>query len=117
MQVRDLQQLKRVQEQLLEEYKVQQEQAREAGPTRSAAEGAPSWIGRVSGVVSSDEELGPHLLVIKQSFANTPPTPSNAVSNARVYYPTPGRDVADYSEDEYVLLLRVDGAFLADKLA
>ena len=117
MQVRSLRQLQRVQKQLLEEYKGQQGQVGGAVPTRSAPEGAPCWIGRVSGVVSSDEELGPHLLAIKQSFASIPPTPSDAASNARVCYPTPGREVADYSADEYVLLLRVDGAFLAGKLA
>jgi len=117
MQVRSLSQLKQVQSELLEQY---QQRRASAGSDESAGEDLVDrlcHVGRVSQVVSSDPELGPHLLVILQMFAGSPPSPSDATTMTQVYYPTPGRAVADYSVNEYVRLLSVRRACLAGKLA
>ena len=117
MQVRRLGQLKRIQDELLEEYKQQRSSAAAGESADSAAADQLCLLGRVSQVVSSDPELGPHLLVILQKFTGTPPSPSDATTMTQVYYPTPGREVSDYSVNEYVRLLSARGAALAGKLA
>ena len=74
-------------------------------------------VGRVSAVVSTDPVLGPHMLIIKQRFSGTPPQPSDTNSSTRVLYPTPSRTVNDYAVNEYVRVVRTDGANFAAKFA
>ncbi|MFQ6049197.1 MAG: hypothetical protein ACE5K7_07525, partial [Phycisphaerae bacterium] len=84
---------------------------------------APSWVvtevawGRVSAVVSSDPQYGPHLMVQPQEFVGSPPSPTDAGSSAVRCYPAPNRTVQDYSVDEYVKIVAGRGAFIADKSA
>jgi len=116
MLIRNLDQLKRIQQRMLAEYRERRSPVGEAGPTQTAPGGAPLCIGRVNAVVGADVQWGAHLLVVKQIFGGTPPAPSDLLPEEKVFYPTPGRSVADFAVDEHVLLIRTDGASLAAKL-
>jgi hypothetical protein len=73
-------------------------------------------IGRVVEVVTSDAELGPHLLVVLQRFNGAPPQAVDATTITRVYHPIPGRPVSDYAVGEYVSLVHFGSARLVVKL-
>jgi hypothetical protein len=73
--------------------------------------------GRISDVVTSDATYGPHLVVVRQRWSGTPPTPGDVAESSVRCYPSPGRAVGDYAEDEYVRILAAHGAMVAEKLA
>jgi hypothetical protein len=78
---------------------------------------AVSVFGRVSQVVSSDPDYGPHLLIKRQQWTGTPPVVSDSsVPDVRCY-PTPNNMVGDYAVDEYVMILIANGAMVAGKMA
>ena len=72
--------------------------------------------GRVSSVVTSDEDYGPHLVVVRQQWSGIPPTVSDASAATVRCYPTPNRTVNNYSVDEYVRIATAHGAMVAEKL-
>jgi len=80
----------------------------------SAATGA--W-GRVSEVVTSDANYGPHLTVQPQAFSGVPRTALDASVAAVRCYPAPNRVVGDYAVNEYVKIISARGALIADKSA
>jgi hypothetical protein len=72
---------------------------------------------RVSQVIASDETYGPHLLVIRQQWANTPPAPTDATADETRCYPTPNHAVTDYEVNELVRLVVAHSCLLAERLA
>ena len=73
--------------------------------------------GRVSSVVSSDPDYGPHLVVVRQKWSGTPPTVSDESSPEVRCYPTPNHTVSDYSVNDYVRIEAAHGAMVAERLA
>ena len=72
---------------------------------------------RVSQVVASDATYGPHLLVVRQGWAGTPPAPSDATADETRCYPTPNHTVTDYEIDEIVRLVVAHSCLMAERLA
>jgi len=77
---------------------------------------AVSVFGRVTQVITSDPDYGPHLIVKRQQWTGTPPAASDSSVPAVRCYPTPNNSVTDYATDEYVLILTANGAMVAGKL-
>ena len=76
-----------------------------------------SVFARVSSIVTSDPTYGDYLMVVIQKWTGTPPAVSDSTAAAIRCYPTPNHTVADYTEDEIVLLLTAHGAMVAGKLS
>lgn len=116
MAVRTLEELRRDQQELLQQLQ-----------TGSAAAGSfiappgttaiPLRIGKVTQVVTSDATYGPHLVVRQQVFSGQPPAASDSSAPARRAYPSPNRAVGDYVVNEYVALWVTRRAEFALKLA
>ncbi|UCD27483.1 MAG: hypothetical protein JSV03_10195 [Planctomycetota bacterium] len=77
---------------------------------------AISVFGRITQVISSDPDYGPHLMVKRQQWTGTPPTASDSSVPAVRCYPTPNHTVTDYLVDDYVLILTANGAMVAQRL-
>ncbi len=73
--------------------------------------------GRVTSVVTSDPEHGPHVMVRRQVWTGAPPVVSDGAGADVRCYPTPDRAVTDYAVDEYVRVVASAGARVAEKLA
>jgi hypothetical protein len=122
MAVRSRSELRRLQESVLDALRASRGVA---GPSRFAGEesgalverGLVETVAKVTSVVASDAELGPHLVVAAQHFSGKPPMASPASRGPQVAYPSPGRVVGDYGVDEFVRLSPARGALLALKLA
>ena len=78
---------------------------------------ATGVYGRVSSVVSSDPQYGPHLLVVRQVWNGVPPTVSDGEGIPIRCWPTPNRTVGDYAVDDYVRIVAARGAMVAEMLA
>lgn len=116
MSVRTLGQLRRVQSELLRDYKQRRSASSQPAAIASedsAAVRARASIGRVDEVVTSDAKLGAHLKVRLQRFSGSPPVADNAAFSPQVFYPAPGRDVGDYAMGEFVLLHHLGGVRFA----
>jgi hypothetical protein len=73
--------------------------------------------GRVAEVVASDPEHGPHLMVVRQAFAGTPPVLADVTDAAAVRcHPAPGRIVSDYAVDDVVRIVAAHGAMVAERV-
>ncbi|MCB9849125.1 MAG: hypothetical protein H6817_00300 [Phycisphaerales bacterium] len=70
------------------------------------------WIGRVSAVVTSDEALGAHVVVVRQRLAGTPPVAGDADAVGAVAYPFPGVAVTVFAVDDYVWVRRLFGVLV-----
>lgn len=117
MQVRRLSELKRTQSQMLERFRADQAVAIDSAATPSEPAGLTVLIvGRVNSVVSTDPELGAHLVVIKQKADGQPPVFGDDSTSSQVYYPSPNRLVTDYSVSELVLCHQIEGARVALKI-
>jgi hypothetical protein len=77
---------------------------------------ATGVYGRVSAVVSSDPQYGPHLLVVRQVWSGVPPVVSDGEGDPIRCYPAPNRSVGDYSVDDYVRMMAARGAMVAEML-
>jgi len=119
MVVRSLDVLKREQERWLMEYRARRAAAEELVqlPGGTASTAAVASYGRVTSVVSADPEYGAHLVVAPQQFTGVPPSLSDSTAASLRCYPAPNHTVNDYSVNEYVKILAVRGAFIADKSA
>ncbi len=116
--IRSLEQLRQDQAAIFDAYR----RERAAGDAVAALPrpGTASPIGvfgRVDEVITSDATYGPHLLVVRQVWSDTPPEPSDGSSPAVRCYPTPNNTVTDYSVDDYVRITPTHGAMLAERLA
>ena len=85
-------------------------------PVSGGSAAAGAW-GRVSEVVTSDANYGPHLAVQPQAFSGLPRVASDASVAAVRCYPSPNRVVDDYAVNEYVKIISARGALIADKSA
>lgn len=72
---------------------------------------------RVSHIVTSDPTYGPHLRVVRQKFTGTPPSPTDATTEATRCYPTPNHTVSDFEVGELVRLIVAHSCLLAERLA
>lgn len=72
---------------------------------------------RVTTVVTSSYEYGPHLVVMRQRWSAFPPTGSDSGSAPERCYPSPGRAVGDYAVDEIIRLVVAHGAVFGEKLS
>ncbi|MBI4580366.1 MAG: hypothetical protein HY718_11730 [Planctomycetes bacterium] len=114
---RSLDELRRDQEAILAAYRSERTAAQTVQPSSAAAvvhHGA--GYGRVVEVVESDEDYGPHLLVMRQAWSGTPPVPTDAGPAALRCYPLPNRAVSDFNLDELVRFNVVPGAILVEPL-
>lgn len=109
--------LRSLQAEVLAEY-------RAARTTTSPATLAPrpgvtsvAAYGRVVSIITSDAEHGAHLVVVRLTWAGTPPAPTDAAGAETRCYPAPGRTVAAFSVNELVRLAPALGAMMAEKLA
>ena len=116
MRVRRIAELKRTQARMLEAIRTGQD-AIVGSPITEAPGGGMPVLARVASVVAEHSKQGPHLIVARQTSSGSPPAFTDDPVPDQVVYPGPGRAVADYAIGEFVLCLRVDGAFLALKLA
>ena len=119
MPIRSRKQLQLDQAEVLAEYRrARSEAADELGqmPVSGGSAAAGAW-GRVSEVVTSDANYGPHLAVQPQAFSGLPRVASDAPVAAVRCYPVPDRVVGDYAVDEYVKIISARGALIADKSA
>lgn len=116
--MRSRQDLAELQRRVTESYRRSRAPMREAaGGGGCASPVGSAAYGRVTGVVGSDPDYGPHLILTLQGFTGAPPTPSDVGDNDVRCYPSPGRAVNDYAVDEIVRLVSARGAFFAEKLA
>ena len=110
MSTRTLEKLRRDQAALANELRWLSIRVGEGLPASLASAPAPVILwGRVTEVVTSHVEYGPHLMVQPQAFSGVPPTPSDTSGAEVRCYPSPGRVVADYSVAEYVKVLTCRG--------
>lgn len=72
---------------------------------------------KITAVVTTDPQFGPHLMAQPQAVAGIPPTTTPAAASAMRCYPSPGKVVADYAVDEFVRLVPAAGAVIAERLA
>ncbi len=111
---RSLDQLRRDQDAILAAYRAE---TSSLAPSETRAASSSTFTGcaygRVTEVVTSDENLGPHLLVMRQAWTGTPPVPSDAGLAALVAYPLPGHAVTEFQVDQLVRLDFLPGATLA----
>jgi hypothetical protein len=120
MPIRSRKQLQLDQAEILAEYRREVSDASDevgqmpvsGGPSSSSG----GW-GRVSEVVTSDANYGPHLVVQPQAFSGLPRAASDASVPAVRCYPAPNRVVGDYAVDEHVKIISARGALIADKSA
>ncbi len=118
MKIRRISELKRSQAQLLDEFRADRAAAiSESSDAIEPASSSALAVGRIESVVSSDAELGAHLVVTRQKASGVPVGFGDDSVASQVYYPGPGSVVGDYAIDEYVLCCVVDGARIALKMA
>ncbi len=117
MATRSTEELRRDQTALLEAYR-QRLGAPGAGDTASVTspQAALPW-GRVTQVVTSDPDYGPHLMVQGQIYTGSPPAPADAPAAPLRCYPAPGKTAGDYSTNDYVRLTPTAGAVIAEPVA
>jgi hypothetical protein len=72
--------------------------------------------GRVSSVVTSDPDRGPHLMVTRQAWSGTPPTVSDSSGPDVRCYPCPNHVVGDYAINDDVRIMVAHGAMVAEPL-
>jgi hypothetical protein len=77
---------------------------------------SPAVYGRVSSVVASDPDHGPHLMVTRQVWSGTPPTVSAASGPEVRCYPCPNHVVSDYAVNDYVRIVAAYGAMVSEPL-
>ncbi|MBN2560669.1 MAG: hypothetical protein JXQ75_07040 [Phycisphaerae bacterium] len=117
MAVRSIQQLERDQAALLAAYKNRLAGAVAGGvPSVTMPRPALQW-GRVTQVVTSDEQFGPHLMVQGYIYTGSPPEPTEAAAAAFRCYPAPGKAVTDYSVNDYVRLTPAAEAVIGELIA
>lgn len=115
--IRDMDKLLRDQSAILSAYREQWAgRAEVAVLPRPGGSIALAVYGRVCAVVASDADHGPHLLVMRQRWGGVPPTVSDASDLSSRCYPTPNHAVGDYTVGEYVRMVVVHGAMVAEKL-
>jgi len=73
--------------------------------------------GKVTSVVTTDPDHGPHLLVQGQTPTGTPPTFSATAAQPFRCYPAPGKTVTDYATDDYIRLTPTAAAVFVELLA
>ena len=118
MAIRTRDALRRDQQQLLGEYRRLRQRGGSVAQLPTPGSSTTVFLyGRVSQVVSSDPTYGPHLVVVPQDVAGTPPVFADSTAASLRCYPPPNHVVGDYSVNEQVKVLAVRGAFIADKSA
>ena len=117
MGVRSLEQLKRDQAELLEDYRNRIAAAGSGGVAGVTLPRPALQWGRVTQVVSSDPDFGPHLTVQGFIYTGSPPQLTQAAAAPIRCYPAPGKVVGDYSVDDYVRLTPTAGAVIAELVA
>jgi hypothetical protein len=74
-------------------------------------------FGRVDSVVQSDPTYGPHLTVYYRHAVGIPPQWQDSTLQPIRCHIAPGRQIADYSTDQIVRVLFLEGIVVAEPLA
>lgn len=114
---RSLDTLRRDQESILRELRDRQAPTETIALLPRPGQALPvALYGRVTTVVASDPDLGPHLLVRRRRWAGTPPTVTDADTPDILCRPTPNRTVGDYTINDDVRVVATQGAMVAELL-
>jgi len=116
MAVRSMEELRRDQAALLGTYRDRLDAAGAGGAASTTPPRAALQWGRVTQVVSSDEDHGPHLMIQGYVYTGSPPALTQSVAAPMRCYPAPGKTVGDYAVDDYVHLTPTAGAVIAERL-
>jgi len=89
-----------------------------AGGEPAVARPRPNVLwGKITAIVTTDPQFGPHLMVQPQVVSGVPPTTAPAAASVMRCFPPPGKVVADYAVGEFVRLVCAAEAIFAERLA
>lgn len=115
--MRSMDQLMQHQAELLAAWRSRQPESGAGGAPALGRTRADVLWAKITAVVTTDPQFGPHLMVQPQAVSGLPPTTASAAASVIRCFPSPGKLVADYAVDEFVRLVPASGAVIAERLA
>lgn len=116
---RSIETLCRDQQAILDSYREERdrESHKDAPAVASVAiTGSEIAYGRVVEIVADGEDLGPHLVVMRQTWTGTPPVPADAIAPSLRCYPSPNRTVCDFEANQVVRICIMPAVIFAEPL-